>query len=136
MSIIFTFPFIEFKTENLGKILKPFTIVSLIHSHIEAEEIMLVDSGADVTLIPKALGRKLKLPPPKKSELKLLSGIAGGVPVVYREVEIKIGTVAFCARIAWAQTEDAPSVLGRCDVFDVFDIEFKQKDKKVLFKKR
>lgn len=47
------FSFEEFITENLGKILKPFAIVTLINKRNQLRDIMLVDPGADITLILK-----------------------------------------------------------------------------------
>lgn len=35
-----------------------------------------------------------------------------------------------------ALIEDVPYILGREDVFDKFDIEFKQKNKKIIFKEK
>ena len=130
------FSFREFLTENLGAVLKPFALVTLINGETLHEAEMLVDSGADVTLIRKSRGEDLELPVPHEHEVKYLGGIAGGVPVVYRTLELKIGDVKFPCRVAWAQTENVPSVLGRLDVFDKFDIEFKQSDRKILFKTR
>lgn len=78
----------------------------------------------------------MELFPPTKNEIKYLGGIAGGVPVVYRKVKLQIEEIKFSCRIAWAQTNEVPSVLGRIDVFNKFDIEFKQKEKKVLFKEK
>ena len=37
------------------------------------------------------------------------------------------------ARVAWSLTEDVPLVLGRLDVFNEFDIFFKEREEKVIF---
>lgn len=134
--IMIEFQFEELLTENLGKILKPFALVTLINGDKYRESKMLIDSGADITLIPKSAGERLELTPSKQDEIKYLGGIAGGVPVVYRTIDLKIEDIKFSCRIAWAQIEDVPTVLGRVDVFDKFDIEFKQQDRKVLFKEK
>jgi hypothetical protein len=34
----------------------------------------------------------------------------------------------------WALSDDVPNILGRQDVFDRFNIEFRQYDKKVIFR--
>ena len=130
------FPFREFISENLGRILKPFALVTLINGEKSREVTMLIDSGADVTLLSKSLGERMGLEPIKEDEIKYLGGIAGGVPVVYRTINLRIEDIKFPTRIAWAQIEDVPTVLGRVDVFDKFDIEFKQVDRKVVFKER
>jgi len=130
------FPFIEFESESLGRILKQFALVTLINGKNRQEVVMLIDSGADVTLISKRRGKRLEFEPPQQDETKSLGGIAGSIPIVYRNLEIKIGGEIFSLKTAWAQVENVPSVLGRVDMFDKFDIEFKQKDKKVIFRKR
>jgi hypothetical protein len=47
------FLFEEFLTENLGIVLKPFALVTLINGKRLQEVKMLIDSGADVTLLKK-----------------------------------------------------------------------------------
>ncbi|PIU64420.1 MAG: hypothetical protein COS84_08460 [Armatimonadetes bacterium CG07_land_8_20_14_0_80_40_9] len=83
------FSFEEFLTENLGIVLKPFALVILINGEKLQEVKMLIDSGADVTLIPKSRGKDLGLKLSKQPEIKYLGGIAGGVPVVYRTINFK-----------------------------------------------
>ncbi|MDB9459340.1 hypothetical protein PN473_13145 [Dolichospermum circinale CS-545/17] len=48
-----------------------------------------------------------------------------------------IDNYTFSAPVAWLQNEDCQEVLlGREVVFDLFDIEFKQAEEKILFKYR
>jgi hypothetical protein len=42
----------------------------------------------------------------------------------------------FDAPILWAQDDNVPTVLGREIVFDLFDIEFCQADRRMLFRWR
>lgn len=59
--MLIEFAFKEFLTENLGRVLKPFAEVTLQNgSHLEKVN-MLIDSGADVTLIRKSRGDDLGL---------------------------------------------------------------------------
>jgi hypothetical protein len=56
---------------------------------------------------------------------------------VLRDVEIQLDSYTFTVPIAWMQTEVYQDILlGREVVFDLFDIEFKQADEKIVFKKR
>jgi hypothetical protein len=41
--------------------------------------------------------------------------------------------VEFDCTVAWAQIERVPFLLGRQDVFEHFDITFRQKNKKTVF---
>lgn len=91
---------------------------------------MLIDSGADTTLIPKEMGEKLGLEIDSQEEIENIKGIGGKIPVVYRELLLTIGEYTFKAKVGWALIEEVPPILGREDVFDTFHIEFLQ-DKKI-----
>jgi hypothetical protein len=93
----------------------------------------LVDAGADITLIPMRIGSALRLPTAKPEEIFPLGGIGGVLPVVYRKVLMELGKYRLEARIAWAQSERPPLLLGRVDVFDFFKITFDQTDRMTTF---
>lgn len=85
---------------------------------------MYIDSGADITLIPRSFGEALGFEL-KKSDIKELRGVGeGSVPVIVENVRMKIGNHEFPARIGWALIEEVPPLLGRMDVFDKFRITF------------
>ncbi|MBM4402663.1 MAG: hypothetical protein FJ044_05460 [Candidatus Cloacimonetes bacterium] len=94
-----------------------------------------IDSGADVTLLPFSLGELLgfKINDEKIEEI---GGIKGAVPVIYKIWQIKIGEKIFSILVAWALIEDVPPLLGRADVFDFFNITFRQKEGKIIFERR
>ncbi len=95
-----------------------------------------IDSGADVTLLPLSLGRLLGLKI-EEERLRELRGVSGyGVPIVFDSVRMRIGTLEFEGRVAWALIEEVPPLLGRSDVFDHFDITFKQRDGEIVFEER
>lgn len=91
-----------------------------------------IDSGADITLIPFSLGIKLGFEPTK--DILELHGVRGiGLPVEIRRVSMRIGDIELNPRIAWALVEDAPPLLGRLDIFDRFEITFKEKERVIVF---
>lgn len=94
-----------------------------------------IDSGADVTLLPLSLGKLIGLTVNKK-KIEQIGGIRGKVPVIYAYNQVKIGDYQLKIKIGWALIETVPPLLGRTDVFDTFEVTFKQKEKKILFKKR
>ena len=64
-------------------------------------------------------------------------GVNGSVDYVIREVQMEIDGYQFKAPIAWFQDKNCDDLLlGREVVFDEFDIEFRQMDEEILFKKR
>jgi len=95
-----------------------------------------IDSGADVTLLPLSLGRLLGLEIEEEG-LRELRGVSGrGVPVVFHNLYMRIGSLEFKARVAWVLVEEVPPLLGRADVFDHFDVTFKQRDGEIAFEEK
>lgn len=95
---------------------------------------MLVDSGADVSLIPRNLGEFLNLNI-SKDGIREIRGIGeAAVPYIIKRVELQIGKKKFLSRIGIALIEEVPFILGRLDVFDVFNVEFKQKKQEIIFR--
>ena len=94
-----------------------------------------IDSGVDVTLIPLSLGKLLGFSV-DESEVQQIGGIRGSVPVIFTQAFIKIGEEQFSTRLSWALIEDVPPLLGRTDVFDKFNITFKQSERIILSQKR
>ena len=95
-------------------------------------EYMYIDSGADFTLIPYRLGLYIGLDR-NQQNVKEIQGISGGIGVIYQNVTMSIGKISFPTRIAWAQIENIPLLLGRTDVFDNFRITFDQKKRNIIF---
>ncbi|MEW5936958.1 MAG: aspartyl protease family protein, partial [Candidatus Thermoplasmatota archaeon] len=94
-----------------------------------------IDSGADLTLIPLSLGKLLGLEL-KKEDIHELRGVGErAVPVVIREINIKIGEHRIKTRTAWALIEDVPPLLGRLDIFDNFHVHFRQDQRAIEFEK-
>lgn len=91
-----------------------------------------VDSGADHTLIPYKIGQLLGCIP-SAGEVHEVHGVNGIVGVIYVTLAVRIGGTAFDARVAWAQLENVPLLLGRADVFDRFEIRFRQARQEVIF---
>ncbi|MEW6687268.1 MAG: hypothetical protein AB1393_13865 [Candidatus Edwardsbacteria bacterium] len=92
-----------------------------------------IDAGADLTLLPRSIGEALNL---RISHLPIeeLSGVGEGkVPVIKKRLKMKISDEIFEAEIAWALIEEVPPLLGRKNVFEHFEITFKEWDRKVIF---
>jgi len=92
-----------------------------------------IDSGADISLIPKSAGEILDLEL-NRNAIEELSGIGEGrVAVIHKILKMTLGEEIFDCRIAWALIEEVPPILGRKDVFDQFAVIFQEWDKKILF---
>jgi len=113
---------------------RPYAFVEIRYGEQSNRERLLVDSGADFTVIRKNIGLALGFSLEENEEIKELGGIGGGIPAVFREVEMVIGEYRFSAKIAWALVENIPLILGQKDVFDHFNIEFRKSNRQVVFR--
>ncbi len=92
-----------------------------------------LDSGADITLIPFGIGKILGFKI-EEDKVKVLEGVGEGrVSVCIVTARIKIGNREFNARIGWAFDNKVPTLIGRLDIFDKFNITFKEREGKIIF---
>lgn len=105
--------------------------------HREKEEIvtMLVDSGAEVSLISLRVGQDLGYTLADAETVLLAETIGGTVRYVLRDVEMTIDGYTFVAPVAWLQDETGVEqlLLGREVVFEKFNIEFRQAEERIIF---
>jgi len=95
-------------------------------------QFLYIDSGADFTVIPYRIGQYLGLSAQGQA-VHEVQGINGAVGVIYAQLHMTIGSVSLPVKVAWAQLEHVPLLLGRKDVFDRFEITFRQRDGVVEF---
>ena len=62
-----------------------------------------------------------------------IGGIGGSIQVITVKWRIKIGDKILQTLVGWAQSENVPALLGRQDIFDAYEISFKQKEKLITF---
>jgi hypothetical protein len=92
----------------------------------------LIDSGADITLIPHSLGVYLGFE--MEDKIVEFGGVTGRhLPVIIKKIKIKIGDIESEPRVAWSLIEEAPPILGRLDIFNKFEITFKEDEGWVEF---
>ncbi len=128
------FPFLQRRSRNLGSILKPIIPASIIGPGREVKAFMLLDSGADISMIPYSVGETigLELDISTRSEVQGIGEAT--VPYVLGQVKIKIENFEIAARIGWALIEEVPFILGRLDVFKAVAIEFREFENRILLK--
>ena len=101
-------------------------------SHLELE--MIVDSGADITFIPKNVGERLGFTRSRHETTFSAYGVGSELSYLVREIPIKIDDTELNIRLLWGQDEGVNDILlGRMDVFDHFDVLFSQKNRQVKF---
>ncbi|OGJ17076.1 hypothetical protein A3K73_01465 [Candidatus Pacearchaeota archaeon RBG_13_36_9] len=127
------FDFKEEESKIFGPVLRPVARVVLVNQNMEVPEYPYVDSGADISLISKSVGDLLGFRIEEKDIVEEIKGIGErGIPIIIKKINMRIGEKEFETRIAWALIEEVPLLLGRMDVFNLFDILFK-KNSKTLF---
>jgi len=93
---------------------------------------MYIDSGADLTIIPYKFGLMLGLK--LEGSVEEVHGIGGGIPIIIRSLQLKIGDVIINAKAGWSLREDVPFLLGRMCIFNKFNIEFRESEEKIIFR--
>ncbi len=121
-----------------GMISRPHALVYLksIDGNLQPID-FLVDSGTDLTILPfsvgDSLGREVM-----SGEAFQIRGIKGALDTRLHEVEARLGDREFHMTVAFAEVDKidgraVPALLGRTDVFDVFDVLFRQRASSTTF---
>ena len=123
------------KSGILGDILRP-----IAQLEIKSEKtdwfpvIMYIDSGADISLVPRNFGLLLNLD--LTENLGQIRGIGEAiVPLSLQDVKLRIEKHKIKIKIAVALINEVPYVLGRYDFFKLFKISFQEYENKVVVEK-
>lgn len=120
-----------------GTLWRPVIEVTLQHGPHRIRTDALVDPGADITLLPKRLGDVLHLKVHPDEPIQKVRGVGkGAVPMVIKKVQLELGPFQLPIRLGWVLIDEVPVLLGRLDLFDVFDVTYKQAEGTVTFTKR
>lgn len=128
------FPFKKVQTKDLGQILLPVIRVTLIGPKQSVYVTMILDSGADISMIPYSVGEEIGLELDMKTRSEVHGIGEGTVPRVLGQVKLRIGEIEFPARIGWALIEEVPFILGRLDIFNRLAVEFREFEDRILLK--
>ncbi|MBW4510958.1 MAG: retropepsin-like domain-containing protein [Scytonematopsis contorta HA4267-MV1] len=109
--------------------------VKLKYRDLEIDAKMLVDSGAELSLVSFKVGQDLGYALADAESPFFAETIGGRVEYVLRNVEMTIDGYSFIAPVAWLQTQTGGEqlLLGREVVFDKFNIEFRQAEERIIF---
>ena len=90
------------------------------------EYVLLVDTGADYTLLPKHIAFELGIDLKKDCNSLLTSGVGGEEKVYFarRRLKIKIENLEKEIPVGFLDQEDIPPLLGREGCLNDFDIRF------------
>ncbi|OGZ43944.1 MAG: hypothetical protein A3J55_00735 [Candidatus Ryanbacteria bacterium RIFCSPHIGHO2_02_FULL_45_17b] len=92
----------------------------------ELPVMMLIDSGATISALPKNIAPLLGIDLTKGKLLRIF-GIDGKSIRAWRhEIPVKMGSYAFRLPVAFLNSENAPRVLGREGIFDTHTVIFEE----------
>ncbi len=127
------FPYREEESKIFGKILRPVARI-FINSDKENDwkpALVYIDSGADISLLPKDFGLLLGLDLTK--EENEIRGIGEAiVPISLQKVNMRIKDKVIPVRVAIALINEVPYILGRYDFFKLFRITFEEYKRRVI----
>jgi hypothetical protein len=123
------------KSGLLGDILRP---IAQLEIRTEKSDwfpvIMYIDSGADISLVPRNFGALLGLDLSKN--LGQIRGIGEAiVPLSLQDVTFRVENHEVKVKIAVALINEVPYILGRYDFFKLFKISFQEYHCKVVIDK-
>jgi hypothetical protein len=94
----------------------------------------LVDSGADLSVIPLEFGKEIGFTLLPEELHQQAVGLGGTVDIILRQIVVKIDEVTATVPVAWVQEPNFTDIIiGRAVVFDLFDITFKQAEETIIF---
>ena len=122
-----SFPFRAESSRLFGVVRRPIAQVSFWSAarNIWIIYTMIVDTGADYTLLPLSAIEDLKLDLEKETRKDKTFGV-GGSETVYlvKKYKIKIGERELIIPVGFLARDDIPPLLGRQECLDKFDLRF------------
>jgi hypothetical protein len=133
---------VEFNFENAGRtkfgtIFRPVAKISFqaIKSWQWVSVWMVVDTGADYTILPRYLAETLEISLERDCLQERIFGV-GGEQLIYlyrSKINVRVGHLNRTTPIAFLDNNEVPALLGRLGFIETFDTEF-LKSHKVIFK--
>ena len=120
------FPFKKIGREYLGIIWRPYAIVLIQGKNKEWYPIeMIVDTGADYTLLPKRYAQILGIDLTTECHPETTSGIGGLETVyLYKSLIIKMGNWRKKIPVGFLERDDIPPLLGRLEFIEALKVTF------------
>lgn len=130
------FPFEKILSDIFGEIFRPYATVLLQKKDgggwIETR--MVVDTGADYTLLPKMYARRLGIDIFTDCDVQETHGVGGAETIyLYRGLTARIGNYEQVIPVGFLERSDVPPLLGRQEFLETFRVVFEKR--KVSFSK-
>lgn len=134
MTVKFTFE--DVGKSYFGRVYRPIAKVSFYSSLNKTwtDTWMIVDTGADFTILPKYLSENLGISLEKDCIKDSTFGV-GGTQTIYlckQKIAVKLGEVKRSIPLAFFDSNSVPPLLGRLGFLETFNTEF-LKSRQVVF---
>lgn len=119
------FPFDKSPSEIFGYVYRPVAKVSFWSRKIDGwvEVIMIVDTGADYTLLPHFYAMDLGIDLKKECKVHWTGGIGGKEKVyLFREAKVRLSKWERTVPIGFLDRDNIPPLLGRQDFLETFKV--------------
>lgn len=122
------FPYENEGSGRFGKILRPVAKVTFTSPYVDilVDIWMVVDTGADYTILPRHFSQKLRISLEKDCSKETTFGV-GGEQIVYffkKKIKASIGKLERNIPVAFLDNNEIPALMGRLGFLETFDIEF------------
>lgn len=131
------FSFEDAGRSYFGRVFRPIAKVSLQSptNALWADAWMVVDTGADFTILPRYLSKDLEISLERDCVKDTTAGVGGQrtIYLVKSKIKARIGSLERMIPLAFIDTNEVPALLGRLGFLETFDTEF-LKSHVVVFK--
>lgn len=113
---------------KFGHIFRPIAKVTLMSpgTDISVDIWMVVDTGADYTILPRHLSEKLRISLERDCIKEVTYGVGGEQTVYFykKRVKAKLDNVEREIPVAFLDSNEVPALLGRLGFLETFNTEF------------
>src|SRR3989344_3116752 len=124
------FSYKQKESKILGHILRPLVRLEIFSDNKKDWEIMddvLVDTGADLTVLPRYIGESLMNDITLGEYVEIKGIVPTSILIAFiHKLKIKAAGKEFETKVAIADSNDVRPILGRYGALDLFNIEFRK----------
>jgi len=125
MAELLSFPYIRSTEYVDDQVVRPFIPVSIKYREKSIDTMAMLDSGADTSILPHAVGLALGADWSRQPDLWHLEGFGGELETKKLVFDLVIGNWhPLRIRFGWTNNNDVPVLLGQLNFFHVVDICF------------
>jgi len=122
------YPYLEKRSKILGRVKRPLVPIEIEGKGrwIPVDEV-LVDTGADISLLPRSIGELAVGDIAKGKYVEIKGVVPSAVLVAFvHNMRLRVAGRVFETKVGIADSNDIPPILGRFKSLDLFGVEFRK----------